>query len=228
MHTKKWVVIIISIILMATISACKTEKEKDSIESNEEEEPSVTEDDDKSEVVTIEDKIFLYEDLEFYKLMNQIQVDINLEEERSTIDEENIEERAEFWNEQLEYYENVNVNLQSLIETYAMSLLAEEKNFFVPDEKIETEVDKLLKQIENNESIRRRIDDYGEKRYNRNIREYVRQTKLRDRIISELEADIIEENGDLEENEISYLVETEFEDLYAAQLSTLDMNIHIQ
>src|SRR5690625_7320920 len=122
MHTKKWVVIIISIILMATISACKTEKEQDTIESNEEESPSVTEDDDKSEVVTIEDKIFLYEDLEFYKLMNQIQVDINLEEERSTIDEENIEERAEFWNEQLEYYENVNVNLQSLIETYAMSL----------------------------------------------------------------------------------------------------------
>src|SRR5690625_2057827 len=88
--------------------------------------------------------------------MKQNQVDINLEKEQSTIDKENIEERAEFWNEQLEYYENVNVNLQSLIETYAMSLLAEEKNFFVPDEKIETEVDKLLKQIENNESIKSR------------------------------------------------------------------------
>src|SRR5690625_5414538 len=96
MHTKKWVVIIISIILMATISACKTEKEKDSIESNEEEEPSVTEDDDKSEVVTIEDKIFLYEDLEFYKLMNQIKVDINMEDERSTIDDVNNVVRSEY------------------------------------------------------------------------------------------------------------------------------------
>src|SRR5690625_7342507 len=110
MHTKKWVVIIISIILMATISACKTEKEKDSIESNEEVEHSVNEDDDKSEVVTIEDKIFLYEDLEYYMIMNQIQVEINLEDERSTIDEANIEERAEFWNEQWEYYEYEIVN----------------------------------------------------------------------------------------------------------------------
>src|SRR5690625_5941744 len=124
--------------------------------------------------------------------MKQNQVDINLEKEQSTIDKENIEERAEFWNEQLEYYENVNVNLQSLIETYAMSLLAEEKNFFVPDEKIETEVDKLLKQIENKESIRKRIDNNGEKRYNRNIRVLVYQTKLIDHINSEFVDEIID------------------------------------
>src|SRR5690625_6670019 len=194
MHTKKWVVIIISIILMATISACKTEKEKDSIESNEEEEPSVTEDDDKSEVVTIEDKIFLYEDLEFYKLMNQIQVDINLEEERSTIDEENIEERAEFWNEQLEYYDNLNVNLQSLIETYAMSLLAEEKNYFVPEDKLEASVAELTEKIEANEAAKQLVEQYGEKKYKQYIREYVRQLTLRQRIATEMKDEIIEEN----------------------------------
>src|SRR5690625_1318669 len=82
------------------------------------------------EIVTIEDKTFDQEDLDFYTLMNKIKITLQIDAAKD-------EEEIDYYKDQFKYYDFVNANLQSLIELYAVTLLAEEKNYFVPDEKLQ-------------------------------------------------------------------------------------------
>lgn len=209
----------ILIISSLLLGGCATPSEG----SNEEvkEESKKEENASDSKVVTINGKTFNEDDLEFYTLINKVKIQLQ-------VVESNDEDQRTYYEEQLEYYDNINVNLQSLIELYAMSLLAEEKNYFVPDEKLQDAVKKFNEQVENNEASISLIESYGREKYNRNIQEYVRQTMLRDRIAKELEEEVLEEKPDAEEAEISYFLEDKFEQLYAAQIATLDMEIHLQ
>src|SRR5690625_6706677 len=74
--------------------------------------------------------------------MNQIKLilQIDIEEGDDTI---------AYLEEQRTYYDNINVNLQSMIELYAMSLLAEEKNYFVPEDKLQTAIKKYNEKVSN-------------------------------------------------------------------------------
>lgn len=209
----------ILIISSLLLGGCTTPSEGSNEEVVEESEKKEIASD--SKVVTINGKTFNEDDLEFYTLINKVKIQLQ-------VAESNDEDQRTYYEEQLEYYDNINVNLQSLIELYAMSLLAEEKNYFVPDEKLQDAVKKFNEQVENNEASISLIESYGREKYNRNIQEYVRQTMLRDRIAKELEEEVLEEKPDAEEAEISYFLEDKFEELYAAQIATLDMEIHLQ
>src|SRR5690625_2713831 len=71
---------------------------------------------DITKVVTIDDQTLEKEDLDFHMLLNKIRYILKAEQEEAPSD----------FDEQLAYYDNINVNLQSMIELHAMTLLAEE------------------------------------------------------------------------------------------------------
>lgn len=176
---------------------------------------------DDAKVVTMEGKVFTEKDLNFYTTMNQLKLLLQI---NTATDDDTIH----FLQEQQTYYENVNVNLQSMIELYAMSLLAEEKNYFVPAEKLQAAVEDLNEEIANVKEATKLVDDYGKEAYNRNIEEYMSQSILRDRIAAELKDELIEEHPNADEKEINYLLEDKFEDLMMDQISSLEMDIHLQ
>ena len=209
--------IIFLLMLSLFLIGCTTSAESNT-ETTEEEQPVETND---SRVVTIQEKTFEMDDLDFYTLMNKVKLMLQKEADAN-------ENNVSYYEEQLEYYENINVNLQSLIELYAMSLLAEEKNYFVPDEKLRDAVEDFNEQVAGSEEATELVEEFGREMYNRNIEEYIRETILRDRIAGELEAELQEENPEAMEREINYLLEKKFEDLYMDQLSTLEMEIHLQ
>lgn len=169
-------------------------------------------------VVTINGKTFDESDLDFYTLMNKVKI---------TLEKEIAEDDTSRYNEQLKYYDYVNANLQSLIELYSMTLLAEEKNYFVPDEKLQQQKQSFNEKISESEEASKLIDQFGEDIYKQKIDEYIRQVMLRDRIAQELEKEIIDEHPDAAELEISYLVENKFNDLYMAQMATLEVEVHV-
>src|SRR5690625_851211 len=202
----------------STNAASNTEQndEEEQAKSEQQTEPSSDED-----VVTIEDKTFTGDDLEFYTKMNELKLVVQI---GSAEDDDTVA----YLEEQRTYYENINVNLHSMIELYAMSLLAEEKNYFVPDEKLLKAVEDFNNNIEEVDEAVELIDEYGEQQYNRQIEEYIRQTMLRDRVAQELEEELIEENPEAIEEEINYLLEDKYDDLLMDQMSTLEMDIHLQ
>src|SRR5690625_1494754 len=108
--------IVFLLVLSFFLISCSTSAETNT-ETNEVEQSEETND---SRVVTIQEKTFEMDDLDFYTLMNRLKIALQMDETKN-------DEEISYLKEQVTYYENINVNLQSLIELYAMSLLAEGK-----------------------------------------------------------------------------------------------------
>ncbi|MTW87600.1 hypothetical protein F3157_18445 [Virgibacillus dakarensis] len=225
----KW----LALLLILFIVGCSSEKpevtkQKEQTTKNEHTEQSQSELSEGDKVVTLNKNDFLYEDLGFYQLMNKIMVELKRSEDIKKLEEEKAAERNSYWDEQLDGYDKMNVNLQSLIEINAMALLGEEKNYYIPDDMITKEKKKLTVKIEKNEEAKALVETYGKKKYDDSIGEYIRVTMLRDRVANDLEQKIKRENKDAPDKEVSYKLNQAYEDLYMDQLSTLEVKIHLQ
>lgn len=210
------IVLFFSLLLVAFgCSSLETEVENgdSQLETNKIESPFID-----GKVVTIDGHTFDERDLQFHTLMNKVIV--ILEKAANETD-------ADRYDEQLDYYDYVNANLQTLIELYSMTLLAEEKHYFIPDEKLIEQKNAFRKKVDRNEEARELIQTYGEELYGEKLDEYVRQIMLRDRIVEDLEKEIAEENPHASNQEVSYLLENKFNDLYMAQMATLEVEIHV-
>lgn len=204
------------------LGACSEETEEPN--TSKQQETNILED----RVITIQDKTFTKDDLEFYTLMKKIQIETN---RYFDLEQQNDEERKslnDYWDEQLSYYDNINVQLQHLVELYAISLLAEEKHYDVPSEKLEKEVETFRSGVKDIEKANQLILDYGEARYNQNIYDYTRQSILRDRVVADLEEQIREEQPTILDQELNYVLSKQFEELYIDQVNDLVIEVHVK
>ena len=182
---------------------------------------------DTNEVVSINNKQFNQDDLAFYTAMKKIQFEINRYFDGQQYEGEELVERDSYWDEQLAYYNNVNVQLQNLMELYAMALLAEEKNYFNPVEDIEVAIAKLYEGIEEIPAAHEIINEYGKKEFNRGLNEYMDYSLLRDRVVSDLIDEMKEENPDMTDAELNYELTKRYEDLFMEQMGDLEIEIQL-
>lgn len=224
MNLGKPLALLLIVILLIGCSAHESQKQPSESEKQSENELKEHEQNDMNSddrVVTIGDKTFYQEDLDFYTLMNKVKITLQIDAAKN-------EEEANQLKEQLDYFEYVNANLQSLIELYGMTLLAEEKNYFVPAEKLNDAAKKYDERVQRNTNAVHLIKQFGIEKYEQHIEEYIRQTILRDRIANELKENIEKDNPDSEEHEINFMLEKNFQELLMDQIATLDINIHIK
>ena len=233
----KWMTPFIMILMLLLVSCSNDVSEDATTDDGANEEPKTeasqsSEDNeekpDDDSVVTIDGDDMTYDDLAFYTLMDKIKIELNRAEDEKNLTGDELTDKNAYWDEQIAQYENVNIGLQSMIEIKSMSLLAEEKNYFVPDEKLDEKVDDFEQKTDGNEAVGQLIADYGEKDYQYHLREYVRQSSLRDRVAEDLSDDIAEENPDASELERNFLLNDEFEDLFVDQLASLEVTIHLE
>jgi len=233
----KWMTPFI-MILMLLLTSCSNDVSEDATTNDDANDEPKTEANSSSEdneetsdddsVVTIDGDDMTYDDLEFYTLMDKIKIELNRAEDKKSLSGDELNDKNAYWDEQIAQYENVNIGLQSMIEIKSMSLLAEEKNYFVPDEKLDKKVDDFEQKTDGNEAVEQLITEYGEEDYQYHLREYVRQSSLRDRVAEDLSDDIAEENPDASELERNFLLNDEFEDLFVDQLASLEVTIHLE
>lgn len=233
----KWMTPFIMMLMLLLVSCSNDVSEDATTDDDANEEPKTEasqssgdneEKPDDDSVVTIDGDDMTYDDLEFYTLMDKIKIELNRAEDEKNLTGDELTDKNAYWDEQIAQYENVNIGLQSMIEIKSMSLLAEEKNYFVPDEKLDKKVKDFEKKTDGNEAVDQLIAEYGEKDYQYHLREYVRQSSLRDRVAEDLSDDIAEENPDASELERNFLLNDEFEDLFVDQLASLEVTIHLE
>ena len=207
--------------LLSVLGGC-AEKQVQPIEQ--EQQPAVDED----AVVRIEGATFTQADMAFYTLMQRVKNELNRSADAEILQGEALGDNDAYWDGQNDMYDNVNVQLQNLIEIHAMALLAEEKNYFVPDDKLEQEVLEFTKGIERHVVIQDMIQQYGEEDYNLDLRGYMRERMLRDRIAADIEKMVLEELPDAGEQELRYEVNTRYDELAMEQISSLDREIYLR
>lgn len=231
MKNRRWLTLPCLLLVVFLIASCASDADSNEAVDKEVENQAADEsnqEEGSESIVTIDGEDMTRDDLAFYTLMDKIKIELNRAEDEEDLAGEELADKNAYWDEQLAQYENVNIGLQSMIEIKSMSLLAAEKNYFVPDEKLEVKVEDFEKQTEGNEAVAQLIQEYGEKDYHYHLREYVRESTLRDRVAEDLSEDIAEENPDASEIERNFLLNDEFEDLFMDQLASLEVEIHLE
>ncbi|MFG6115882.1 hypothetical protein ACGTN9_11875 [Halobacillus sp. MO56] len=220
---KIWVLILGMMVVLIT-AGCQPEaaeqKESSSV-SAEEVDATLRE----NEVVRIGEEVFLDEDLTLYTLMQQVKIELLRHQDEQQLSGDELADRQKYWDDQMAYLDNYNVQLNHLIELNAMALLAEEKSYFIPAEKIEAQLDDLKGKIAKAEQAADLVEAYGQENFKQAIRPYLEASMLRDRVSKDLLKELEQENPDASEQELNYLLAQRFEELYRDQLESLEIEV---
>lgn len=198
----------IYVLLLISLTAACTAKQ-----------PEEAADSHADDAVRIDGTVFSKKEMEFYALMEKLFI----EHSRQSASSEN----DAYWNQQLAQYDNPNVQLQTLIELQAMSLLAKEKGFYAHPDKVEEQVQNVRALIEEYPSIRQLAEQYSGS-FDSELFLYVEKHILKQRIIEELEKTIRAENPAVSERELAFETNERYEDLYEDQMSGLDLEIYLK
>lgn len=212
MKNKWWIFIILVVAL--TMSACGKQEVETKTQSTPVDNTPV-ENAESEAIVKIDGTLFDKSDLEFYTLMQVINIELARNENNN-----------DYVNERLKQFENSNVQLQTLIEIHAMSLLAKEKNYFIPPEKLEKKVEEFKSSVD--EKIENMLSDFGEAEVNSRIRSYFEKVMLQNRVVADLEKQVQESLPNASDQEIAYEVTKQYEELYMDQIGDLELKIYMK
>lgn len=195
------------LLLISLTAACTAEQPEDGAEAH------------ADDAVKIDGAVFSKEDMAFYALMEKIFI----EHSRQSADGES----DAYWGQQLAQYDNPNVQLQTLIEMQAMSLLAKEKGFYAHPDKVEEHVQSVRALIEEYPPIRQLAEQYSGS-FDSELFLYMEKYILKQRIIEELKKTIRAENPAVSERELAFETNERYEDLYEDQMSGLELEIYLK
>ncbi|WP_142385086.1 hypothetical protein [Cytobacillus massiliigabonensis] len=198
-----------------------------------EEKKSETENEDVSlEKLTNEDKVVTingiahtYADLKFFELMSKVEIELNRLQDQQSLTGKKLEDKLKYWDEQIKYHDNYNVNLSKMIEQYSMSLLAEEKDLKVDEQNLQKKIDDFTQKVDQAELAKKLIESISSDEYNTQLNTYFQQRILTEEIYNILKEDVKKENPDAAEQEISYLTDKKYEELYMSQIESLNLTI---
>lgn len=177
-------------------------------------------------VVTINGKVLSYEDLQFYQLMNKVDIELNRAADEKNLEGEELKEKLAYWDEQLEYHDNFNVNLSKMMEQHTMYLLAREKGLDAETAEVGKTVEEFTAKVAQNEAASQLVSAFPEDAYKNRLNNYFTEKLLTLKIYDTLKADVLKEKPDASEKEVAYDTAKNYEGLYQSQIASLEIKIN--
>jgi hypothetical protein len=180
---------------------------------------------DQKLVAKINNDTITEEDLDFYKVINRIQIEMNREADRKRLQGKELEESINFWNNQEKSAMNRNTLLTQIIRLHAAALLAKEKGYTASETEVKKEMDEV-KQIYGKEpNALKMIKAYGEKRFWNKEHSQYQLIVLSNKVQQDVVNQVKKANPKSNEKEIYFLANKKYEELLISQIGTLKIDI---
>lgn len=177
-------------------------------------------------VVTINGKVLSYEDLQFYQLMNKVDIELNRAADEKNLQGDELKEKLAYWDEQLKYHDNFNVNLSKMMEQHTMYLLAREKGLDIETAVVGKTVDEFTAKVAQIEAASQLVSDFPTDAYQNRLNNYFTEKLLTLQIYDTLKADVVKEKPNASEKEVAYDTTKNYEELYQSQIASLEIKIN--
>lgn len=178
-----------------------------------------------SGVATINGDWITEEDLEFYRFINELHIAISREKDKSKYEGEELQSALAYWDGQEKLIQDQNQLLTQIIRLRSMALLGEEKGYIATNEEVQKEIDYIRKQYEEYEVAHNMIKEYGEKQFWDKEQKQYELIVLSQKVQNDLIAQVRKENPDVNEQEILYLAQKQYEELLVSQVNSLQIEI---
>jgi YtkA-like len=176
-------------------------------------------------VASINGEWITKEDVEFYRFINNLHIEMARETDRQKYTGAELEEAMKYWDSQEQMNENQNTLVAQIIRLRAMAMLGEEKGHQVTEEEVQAEVKKVRSQYEASETAKKLIAEYGEEKF------WKYQEAQYERIVltQKVQADVIElvkkDSPEASDQEIQFTAEKKYEELLVSQVDSLEIEL---
>jgi hypothetical protein len=176
-------------------------------------------------VASINGKWITYEDVDFYKLINYLQLAINRENDQKRYTGDQLKEALSYWESQEKLIQDQNQLLTQIIRLRSMAMLAEEKGHTASDAEVEAEINKVRGQYNQFESAKAMINEYGEEKFWETEKQQYQMIVLSQKVQKDIIEKVKKENPDMAQQEINFQAQKQYEELLVSQVNSLEIEI---
>jgi CRISPR/Cas system CSM-associated protein Csm2 small subunit len=176
-------------------------------------------------VATINGELITTEDIEFYRFINKLHIAISRSEDEKRLSGKELEEALSYWDSQEKLNDNQNQLLTQIIRLRAMALLGQEKGHEATSDEVEKALETVRAQYGQHEVAKEMIKEYGEEKFWLTEEKQYQLIVLSQKVQGDLVAKVKEENPNVNEQEISFLAQKEYEELLVSQVNSLEVEI---
>jgi hypothetical protein len=176
-------------------------------------------------VASINGKWITYEDVDFYKFINYLQLAINRETDQKRYTGDQLKEALAYWDSQEKLAEDQNQLLTQIIRLRSMAMLAEEKGYTATEAEVETEINKARTQYDQFESAKAMITEYGEEKFWKTETQQYQLIVLSQKVQKDMIEKVKKENPEMSQQEINFQAQKQYEELLVSQVNSLKIEI---
>jgi hypothetical protein len=176
-------------------------------------------------VASIDGKWITYEDVDFYKFINYLQLAINRENDQKRYTGDQLKEALSYWESQEKLIQDQNQLLTQIIRLRSMAMLAEEKGHTASDAEVEAEINKVRGQYNQFESAKAMINEYGEEKFWETEKQQYQMIVLSQKVQKDIIEKVKKENPDMAQQEINFQAQKQYEELLVSQVNSLKIEI---
>lgn len=178
-----------------------------------------------SGVATINGEWITDEDIEFYRFINELHINISREKDKSKLEGEELEESLAYWENQEKLNEDNNQLLTQIIRLRSMALLGQEKGHKAAEDEVQAEIENIRAQYEESDIALKMIQEYGEDKFWEKEQKQYELIVLSQKVQNDLISQVKKENPDVNDQEVLYLAQKQYEELLVSQVNSLEIEV---
>lgn len=165
------------------------------------------------------------EDLQFYQLVNKLQLEINRENAKKTYTGSQLEDELAYIDSQEKNAKDENQLLTQIIRIRSMALLAEERGHQVTTDAITGAIAKDHAQYDQYPDVKSLITSFGDKKFSSLEEKEYKYTILANQVMADVTAQAKKDNPNVNDQEVNYQAQQNYEDLLVSQMDSLKIQI---
>ncbi|MBM4761618.1 FixH family protein [Bacillus sp. B15-48] len=163
------------------------------------------------------------EDVNFYRFINDLHLEMARETDREKYTGQELEDALAYWDSQEKVIDNQNMLVSQIIRLRAMAMLGEEKGHQATEAEVNAELEKVRSQYEESEVATQMIAEYGEDRFWAYQQEQYKRIVLTQKVQDDVVELVKQDNPNASEQEIQFNAQKKYEELLVSQVESLDI-----
>lgn len=176
-------------------------------------------------VATVNGEAITREDMQFYELINRIQIEMYKERDKAKYTGAELERVMKFWKAREEDARHPNTLLTQIIRLRAMALLGKEKGYSAAPQEVEKEVNTVKATYAANPNVEAMIREYGEEKFWHKQRSQYQMIALVNKVQQDVINSVKKANPKANIKEVNVLAQKQYEDLLVSQVGSLNIKI---
>ncbi|MBB6445507.1 FixH family protein [Bacillus benzoevorans] len=176
-------------------------------------------------VATVNGELITHEDIKFYRFINKLHIAIGKEENKQKLQGKELEQANAYLDSQEKQIENQNTLLTQIIRLRAIALLGEEKGYKAEEAEVKAEIDKVHADYEKYDVAKQMILEYGVEDFWTKQEQQYKLIVLSQKVQNDVISKVKKENPNVNEQEIQFLAQKQYEELLVSQVNSLDIKI---